>query len=310
MMFFGTGLGPKLGRMAPSEDTVVGSDGDELLDWLWDLPDRYDVGFADEPRPADAGPAAAGVAPVRKHLRRPGGAAATTVAASAMPDDGWPTQGMRAIGAPSFSEEDDSEFSSGPGGSWGSGGRRLAVVAAAVLAVAALAGVAFVLFGSKHKPGGVAIKSPATTATTQPPFVAQKVLPNVTITPTSDSSTSSPPPAGTQATVPSVPAGFILPFSTTSTTFRPDNASRQTTGTTHSTTGTTHPTTGTTQPTTGTTSPHTTTPPTTTPPTSTPRTTLPPTTTPRTTPPTTTPPTTTPPTTTPPTTTPPTTSGS
>ncbi len=35
--------------MAPWDDVEVDSDGDELNDWLWDVPERYDVGSEDEP---------------------------------------------------------------------------------------------------------------------------------------------------------------------------------------------------------------------------------------------------------------------
>jgi hypothetical protein len=33
--------------MSSWDDAEVDSDGDELLDWLWDIPDRYDVGIDD-----------------------------------------------------------------------------------------------------------------------------------------------------------------------------------------------------------------------------------------------------------------------
>ena len=67
--------------MSSFED--VDSDGDELLDWLWDLPDRYDLGFEEDPlstgptRGATMVGAVASEQPlpapgIKKHLRKAG----------------------------------------------------------------------------------------------------------------------------------------------------------------------------------------------------------------------------------------------
>src|SRR5580658_8073911 len=70
--------------MAPSDDAAVNGDGDELLEWLWDLPERYDVGIDDDQ--LGSGPVPA-VPTVRKHLRKPGEteAAAADAAAEVTP---------------------------------------------------------------------------------------------------------------------------------------------------------------------------------------------------------------------------------
>ena len=53
--------------MSSWDDIEVDTDGDELLDWLLDIPDRYDTGIEDPPAATIGSRSGA-----RKHLRTPG----------------------------------------------------------------------------------------------------------------------------------------------------------------------------------------------------------------------------------------------
>jgi hypothetical protein len=272
--------------MTPWDDVEVDSDGDEMLDWLWDLPDRYDVGIEDDPTAPGAVVDGAGRPGVRKRVRRPDEAAAAAAApkAAAGPDDDRPTLAVDL--AEPFDDVDyggDTMFApASRRESWLSRytTRELATAAAVFLGVIALAGIGYAVTSNKGgapKPSNLAIGSAPTTATTVAGVIATPGAATTSPTDTTvppDTTTSTPPPTDT-----SVPGAFGGFTSTTvhqciyTVAFRlPADTS---------------------------TVPPTTSPPTTTPPTTTPPTTTPPTTT----PPTTTPPTTTPPTTVPPTTT-------
>jgi hypothetical protein len=201
--------------MAPRDDVEVESDGDELLDWLWDFPERYDVGVEEAAPPpvmlaGGAGVAAgAGMPEVRKHLRRPGDAA---VISSASTGVDRPTVAMDAVD-PFEDDEEGTEFI--PALAAERRRRRLttrdmATAAAVLLVVAVGVGVGYKLFagngsGTTGPPSKLAISSP----TTVPPNLDQGVLAPVT-TPSSDTTTTTPattvaaPPPPAAASVPAI----------------------------------------------------------------------------------------------------------
>ncbi len=279
--------------MTPWDDVEVDSDGDEMLDWLWDLPDRYDVGIEDDPTAPGAVVDDAGRPGVRKRLRRADEAMAPAAVpeAAAWRDDDRPTQALDL--AEPFDDADyGDEAMLAPVGqreSWLSRytSRELATAAAVFLAVIALAGIGYAVVsnnGAPPKHSNLAIGSEPTTATTVAGVIATPGAATTSPTDTTvppDTTTTAPPPTDTSA--PGAFGGF------TSTTLHQCVY----TVVFRSPTDTTPPTSA----------PPTTAPPTTAPPTTAPPTTAPPTTA----PPTTAPPTTAPPTTAPPTTAPPTT---
>jgi hypothetical protein len=206
-----------LARMGPWDGVDVDSDGGELLDWLWDFPERYDVGIADEPLPAGG---AVGTSPsgVRKHLRLGGAALAVGAARPEALVDDRPTVAMDSIDADDY-EEDGSEYP--PTGFIPLRRRRvsarnLAAAAAVIVVVAAGVGIGYTLFKGKGtssgKPNNLAISTPSTTLATQ------SVIPPADTTPTSSDTTTSIP-ATTLPSSSSVP-GIIPAASTTTTTGR------------------------------------------------------------------------------------------
>ncbi|MDQ1359014.1 MAG: hypothetical protein QOG44_3387 [Acidimicrobiaceae bacterium] len=270
--------------MGPWDGVEVDSDGDELLDWLWDLPDRYDVGIEDDPEPAFADPAATlavgavgagGAAGVRKHLRAAGEPRATVL------DD---TVAVEQVAPAADTADDDYEFDYDAAFTPAMSAeprpprfttRELAAAAAVLVVVVAGAGLGYSLFskgsGKGSKPSNLAIGTPSTTATT----LVLNSIPPVTLPTTVDTTPTTGPPV--TATPPASVPG-VLPADTTTTAPQrcvvhmamilpmvADQAdpTSTTTTTVPATTTTTLPTTTTAPPTTTTQPPPTTPPPTT-----------------------------------------------
>jgi hypothetical protein len=230
--------------MGPWDDVEVDSDGEELLDWLWDLPDRYDVGVDDDPVAATAAPAMVAPTGVRKH-RRP--------AFDAAPEafDDRPTEALDPIetyadDAYEYGQEYDATLTPFPLPAPRTSRftlRELAAGAAVVLVVVAGIGLGYRLFtngsGTAGRPSNLAIGTATTTVTTFDPVV----IPPVVIPTTGDTTTTSTPPTPptppTTAPLPSssVPGGLAV-GATTSTT-RPAHVCAPTCPTTAATTTTT-----------------------------------------------------------------------
>jgi hypothetical protein len=203
--------------MGPWDDLEVDSDGEELLDWLWDLPDRYDVGVDDDPEPRAVGAASGlGAAGVTKHLRAAGEAPPTAF-------DDRVTEAIESL-APVADADDGYEydyaaFSQGltvrprPGRFTA---RELAAVAAVLVVIVAGIGLGYSLFntgaGKGSKPSNLAIGPPTTPVTSFNPSPGPLVeLPTTAdTTATSDSTTTTLLPAA------SVPG--VVGVATTSTT--------------------------------------------------------------------------------------------
>lgn len=203
--------------MTPWDDVEVDSDGDEMLDWLWDLPDRYDVGIEDDPTAPGAVVHGAGRPGVRKRVRRPDEAAAAAVpeAAAGLADD-RPTLAVDL--AEPFNDVDyggDAMFAPGSHReSWLSRytTRELATAAAVFLGVIALAGIGYAVTSNKGgapKPSNLAIGSAPTTATTVAGVIATPGAATTSSTDTTvppDTTSTAPPP--TDTSVPSAFGGF------------------------------------------------------------------------------------------------------
>lgn len=234
--------------MGPWDGTEVDTDGDELLDWLWDFPERYDVGGDDYA----SAPVATSVTGVRKHLRRPGGAAAPPVRAPAPPSGQYDDRPTLALD-PIVSYQDEPEavgyhrFVGDRGRPRRFTGRDLAAAAAVVLVVAVGAVVGYTMFHRSSKTPRPANLAIATPTTTNP---APSLLPTVDTTPTSVDATTSIPPTSVP-TASSVP-GAVIGAATSTTRTTPTTRARAKTTTT--TTTRTVPPTTTTAPTTTTTS--------------------------------------------------------
>ena len=242
----------------------IDSDGEELLDWLWDLPDRYDVGVDDDAEPRAVGASSGlGAAGVAKRLRTAGEAPQTAfddrateavepVFPVADPDDGYEydydgvlSQGLTVRPRPG-------RFTA----------RELAAVAAVLVVIVAGIGLGYSLFntgsGKGSKRSNLAIGPPTTPVTSFNPSPAPLVdLPTTPdTTATSDSTTT------TLVPLPSVPGVVVL--ATTSTTVHrcavhmaavlPMAQLSDSTSSTSSTTSTTTPTSTTTSTSTTTTS--------------------------------------------------------
>jgi hypothetical protein len=219
-----------LGAMSSWDDVEVDSDGDELLDWLWDIPDRYDVGIED---------AEGDVPNARRFRARP-----------AVPGDN-PTEIVDPFNA--FSRDQDVGYGTGPvpfvaerGGAWSRiTVRDIVVVAGVVLVIAAGLGLGYKVFSHQGsnaaKPSKLAVGSP----TTGPVTTFDQTFGVVPA-----DTTTSVPPTTEPVTTSSVPAVIAA---TTSTTARHTTTTRATVPPTTTTT-TTVPATTTTEPSTTTTS--------------------------------------------------------
>jgi hypothetical protein len=184
--------------MASWEDSEVDSDRDELLDWLWDIPDRYDVGIDEDSEDGDQG-AASGV---RKRLRRPGEGAVVGGAPPPLLIDDQPTQAMPTVAA--FADDDyenalapllapdrpPSRFS----------GRGIASAAVVLLVIVAGVGLGYSLFGksnsTKTPNHNLAVETPTTTPETTVDLGAVP-LPLVTTTSTTTAATTTSSVAAT-----------------------------------------------------------------------------------------------------------------
>jgi hypothetical protein len=197
--------------MSSWDDVEVDSDG-ELLDWLWDIPDRYDVGIEESPE--------TGGAAIPDDLRVPAAATALAWPPPPAPEDS-PTVAMAPVSV--FA---DGRFDSRPVAMVATSRRRfaardLATVAGVILIVAAALGIGYSLFAGKgSKSGG----NPASVAvggatTTVPAFGATPATIAV------DTTTSLPPttPAPVASSVPAVVAATS---STTATTVRRTTTTR------------------------------------------------------------------------------------
>jgi hypothetical protein len=232
----------KLPGMSSWDDVEVDSDG-ELLDWLWDIPDRYDVGI-DESRDA-AG------ADIPDDLPVPG-AAGTALS--------WPPPSAASADSPTVAMAPvsvfaDGRFDSRPVAMVATSRRRfaardLATVAGLILIVAAGLGIGYSVFAGKGaKSGGTPASVAVGGATTTVPAFG-----STPTTVTGDTSTALPPttPAPVAS---SVPLAVAATSSTTATTVRRTTTTRPpTTLPPPTTTTTVPPTTTTTVPPTTTTS--------------------------------------------------------
>ncbi|MDP9073171.1 MAG: hypothetical protein M3N98_03170, partial [Actinomycetota bacterium] len=162
----------------------AGFDGDETLDWLWDLDDRYDVGPVDGGPTSEVAAVSAGSG-VKKHLRKPR-VRAEPVAVPAMVAAGAATEAASVTGRPKESEESDQGEATGavpiPIGLPARSGRSVrdrlvhdgrltrGGVAAALLLVLGLGGIAFALSqsggGKSHLSSNVAISPTTDTSVT------------------------------------------------------------------------------------------------------------------------------------------------
>ena len=229
--------------MSSWDDVEVDSDG-ELLDWLWDIPDRYDVGI-DESRDA------AGAA-IPDDLRVP---RAATTALSWPPPSAAPADAPTVAMAPVSVFADD-RFDSRPVAMLATSRRRfaardLATVAGVILIVAAGLGIGYSVFAGKGaKSGGTPASVAVGNATTTVPAFG-----SYPTTVPSDTSTSLPPTTPVPVAS-SVPLAAAATPSTTTTTLRRTPTTRPPTTTLAppTTTTTVPPTTTTTVPPTTTTS--------------------------------------------------------
>jgi hypothetical protein len=237
----GTGA-RKLGPMDPWDDAEVDSDGDELLDWLWDLPDRYDVGYEDDQQGTATGGEAVAAAGVRKHARRPADNQSNA-------QGGW-WSGQADEPTVALDPYDDERQSPVPVLAL-SGGRRgpsrfnardLAAAAAVFLVVTGAIALGYSLLRGSNKP-----KSPnlviANATTTQPTSFDQSVIPPLASIPPVDTTTTD----GSTTTVSSVPA--VVVGGTTSTTRRATTTTKPRTTTTTAASTTTSNSTSTSVPT-------------------------------------------------------------
>lgn len=213
--------------MSSWDDVEVDSDGDELLDWLWDIPDRYDVGIED----------AEGDEPNTRRFRARPAAAGDT-----------PTEIVDPFNA--FSRDQDERYGTGPvafvaerGGAWSRiTVRDIVAVAGVVLVIAGGLGLGYRVFS--HKGSSAAKPSNLTVGT---PTTAPVTTFDQTFGVVPGGTTTSVPPTTEPVTTSSVP-GVIL--GTTSTTARHTTTTRATVPPTTTTTTTVPPTTTTTESTT------------------------------------------------------------
>jgi len=226
--------------MAPWDDSEVDSDGGELLDWLWDLPDRYDVGYEDDQQ-------SAGAASVRKHVRRPAGDAPE-------PDGAWWSEGGNDQPTISFAPIDpvDEDVDTpvpvmalaARRGSSRFNARDLAAAAALFLVVAGAIALGYSLLRGSNKPRSANLVIGNST-TTQPTSFDQSVIPPVATSASTDTTSTT---VGTTTTVSSIPAFGVGVTTTTvrrtTTTTKPKpttttSSSTSTSTTTSTTTGST-----------------------------------------------------------------------
>lgn len=239
--------------MSSWDDVEVDSDG-ELLDWLWDIPDRYDVGI-------DESPDAAGAA-IPDDLRVPAATARYWPPLPVAPTDS-PTVAMSPVSV--FA---DGRFDGRPVAMEATSRRRfsardVATVAGVILVVAAGLGIGYSLFAGKGaKSGGTPASVAVGDATTTVPAFGS------TPTTVPGDTTTSLPPTTPAPVASSVPLAVAATSSTTATTLRRTTTTRPppttlppptTTPITTTTTTTVPPTTTTTVPATTTTSSTTTT---------------------------------------------------
>ena len=203
----------KLPGMSSWDDVEVDSDG-ELLDWLWDIPDRYDVGI-DESRDA-----AGAAIPGDPAMPGAGATALSWPPPPAAPADS-PTVAMAPVSV--FA---DGRFDSQPAAMLATSRRRfaardLATVAGVILIVAAGLGIGYSVFAGKGAKSGGTPASVAVgdTTTTVPAFGSSPA------TVPGDTSTSLPPttPAPVAS---SVPLAVAATSSTTATTLRRTTTTR------------------------------------------------------------------------------------
>ncbi|MGH9124355.1 MAG: hypothetical protein ACRDZ8_06465 [Acidimicrobiales bacterium] len=211
--------------MASWDDTMVENDGDELVDWLWDLPDSYDVGYDDAPPTVAAGVTTVGGATVRKRLRRQGEPAEGGSSVD------WPTQGMDAV---AFDAGDRStEFLSAhqPRRKRRFTVNSLGAVAAIVFVLLGIVGLAYALLhnGSSNK---IDINASATTTSV---VQQQVVVPTVPVTSPTDTTPSTTPTTTADTTPDTTPTDSALPAVTPTATTNPPR-----TVTTRSPVGTPH----------------------------------------------------------------------
>ncbi|MDQ6616653.1 MAG: hypothetical protein M3083_18395 [Actinomycetota bacterium] len=218
--------------MGPWDDAEVDSDGDELLDWLWDLPDRYDVGIEDNPLITGVTADGTGEAGIRKHLRRPGEDLTGTEFSplTELIDDRPPV----AVGSGLPSDRDTTRFAplaATPSAAYRP--RRFtphdrARAAAVLLIVAAGGGIGYLLFGHNgspkaSKPSNLAIGTPQTTVAypvVVPPVITATTVPGDTTTSIPATPGASGPGASGPGTsgLGAVPGAVVGGTSTTSTT--------------------------------------------------------------------------------------------
>jgi hypothetical protein len=192
--------------MSSWDDVGVDTDGDELLDWLLDIPDRYDVGVEDP-----TGAELTGRSGIKKHLRSPGDA--PFAASAPVPGDDRPTVAIDSFQA----SGDYDEYATAPVPIvYGGGGRRrrfstrsLVGALGVLVIIVAGAAVGFALFGSKGSktPKRLVISTPSTL----PGFTPGTASADNTTTSSSSTTTTVP---GSSTTVPAV---IVIPNTTTTT---------------------------------------------------------------------------------------------